>query len=143
MIGARDVRGRGSPVVPMGLGGASRMMSVVEALGVQESAGENAGENAVVRRVVSAHLVMVTVLGVMARGVVMSVRDAMVSVVTGFVPHAKVVRENLESDESFPAVTTGHASPVRMRSKNPSTPRLMRMSSPNSSIASPDGNSRG
>ena len=139
MIGARDVRGRGSPVVPMGLGGASRIMSVVEALGVQESAGENA----VVRRVVSAHLVMVTVLGVMARGVVMSVRDAMVSVVTGFVPHAKVVRENLESDESFPAVTTGHASPVRMRLKNPSTPRLMRMSSPNSSIALPDGNSRG
>ena len=127
MIGARDVRDPGNPVVRMGLGGASRMMSVVEALGVQESAGENAA----VRRVVSAHLVMVTVLGVMARGV------------TGFVPHAKVVRENLESDESFPAVTTGHASPVRMRLKNPSTPRLMRMSSPNSSIASPDGNSRG
>ena len=139
MIGARDVRGRGSPVVPMGLGGASRMMSVVEALGVQESAGENA----VVRRVVSAHLVMVTVLGVMARGAVMTVRGAMVIVVTGFVPHAKVVRENLESDESFPAVTTGHASPVRMSLRNPSTPRLMRMSSPNSSIASPDGNSRG
>ena len=115
------------------------MMSVVEALGVQESAGENAG----VRRVVSAHLVMVTVLGVMARGVVMTVRDVMARGVTGFVPHAKVVRENLESDESFPAVTTGHASPVRMRLKNPSTPRLMKMSSPNSSIASPDGNSRG
>jgi hypothetical protein len=128
MIGARDVRGRGSPVVPMGLGGASRMMSVVEALGLQESA--------VVRRVVSAPLVM-------ARGAVMTVRDGMVSVVTGFVPHAKVVRENLESDESFPAVKTGHASPVRMRLTNPSTPRLMRMSSPNSSIALPDGNSRG
>jgi len=135
MIGARDVRDPGNPVVRMGLGGASRMMSVVEALGVQE--------NAVVRRVVSAHLVMVTVLGVMARGVVMTVRDVMARGVTGFVPHAKVVREHLESDESFPAVTTGHASPVRMSLKNPSTPRLMRMSSPNSSIASPDGNSRG
>jgi len=113
------------------------MMSVVEALGVQESAGENA----VVRRVVSAPLVMENALGVRARGAVMTVRDGMVSVVTGFVPHANVVRQNLESDESFPAVKTGHASPVRMRLKNPSTPRLMRMSSPNSSIALPVGSS--
>jgi len=137
MIGARDVRDPGNPVVRMGLGGASRMMSVVEALGVQESAGENA----VVRRVVSAPLVMENALGVRARGAVMTVRDGMVSVVTGFVPHANVVRQNLESDESFPAVKTGHASPVRMRLKNPSTPRLMRMSSPNSSIALPVGSS--
>jgi hypothetical protein len=139
MIGARDVRGRGSPVVPMGLGGASRMMSVVEALGVQESAGENA----VVRRVVSAPLVMENVLGVMARGAVMTVRDGMVSAARGIDPPAQAAQGNLGSGESFPAVTTGHASPEGMRLKNPSTPRLMRMSSPNSSIALPDGNSRG
>jgi hypothetical protein len=128
MIGARDVRGRGSPVVPMGLGGASRMMSVVEALGLQESA--------VVRRVVSAPLVM-------ARGAVMTVRDGMVSAARGIDPPAQAAQGNLGSGESFPAVTTGHASPEGMRLKNPSTPRLMRMSSPNSSIALPDGNSRG